>query len=113
MQALKVRRMVLQDYLSAWSKVDILLTPVTLTSAPTFSSFTKRDNRSQTATQDFCTQPINLAGVPALTLPSSLSSSNLPISVQLVAPLNQDERLLRVGAWLEDRLHFPQLVMDN
>jgi len=113
MQALKVRRMVLQDYLSAWSKVDVLLTPVTLTTAPTFSSFTMRDNRSQTATQDFCTQPINLAGVPALTLPSSLSSDNLPISVQLVAPLNQDMRLLRVGAWLEDRLHFPKLVIDD
>ena len=113
LQALKVRRMVTQDYLSAWSKVDLLLTPVTLTTAPTFSNFTQRDNRSQTATQDFCTQPINLAGVPALTLPSSLSSNNLPISIQLVAPLNQDPMLLRVGAWLEDRLDFPKLVIDE
>ena len=102
-----------QDYLSAWSKVDLLLTPVTLTTAPTFSAFTQQDNRSQTATQDFCTQPINLAGVPALTLPSGLSSDMLPISVQLVAPLNQDTRLLRVGAWLEDRLNFPKLVIDD
>ena len=105
--------MVTQDYLSAWSKVDLLLTPVTLTTAPTFSNFTQRDNRSQTATQDFCTQPINLAGVPALTLPSSLSSNNLPISIQLVAPLNQDPMLLRVGAWLEDRLDFPKLVIEE
>ena len=113
MQALKVRRMVAQDYLAAWSKVDILLTPVTLTPAPTFSSFMKHDNRSQTATQDYCTQPINLAGVPALTLPSRLSTDNLPISIQLVAPLNQDIRLLQVGTWLEDRLNFPKLVIDD
>ena len=113
MQALKVRRLVTQDYLSTWSKVDLLLTPVTLTTAPTFSNFTQRDNRSQTATQDFCTQPVNLAGVPALTLPASLSSNHLPISIQLVAPLNQDTRLLRVGAWLEDRLKFPRLVIDD
>jgi len=113
MQALKVRRMVTQDYLSCWSKVDLLLTPVTLTSAPTFSSFTQRDNRSQTATQDFCTQPINLAGVPALTIPSSLSSNNLPISIQLVAPLYEDFRLLMVGSWLEDKLNFPKLVIDD
>ena len=113
LQALKVRRIITQDYLSAWSKVDLLLTPVTLTTAPTLSNFTLRDNRSQTATQDFCTQPINLAGVPALTLPSSLSSDNLPISIQLVAPLNQDPMLLMVGAWLEDRLDFPKLVIDK
>ena len=110
LQALKVRRMVTQDYRSAWSKVDLLLTPVTLTTAPTFSNFTQRDNRSQTATPDICTQSINLAGVPALTLPSS---NNLPISIQLVAPLNQDPMLLRVGAWLEDRLDFPKLVIDE
>jgi len=113
LQALKIRRLVAQDYLLAWSKVDLLLTPVTLTAAPTFSEFTKRDNRSQTATQDFCTQPINLSGVPALTVPSGLSGNNLPISVQLVAPLNQDSRLLMVGAWLEDRLNFPKLVIED
>jgi aspartyl-tRNA(Asn)/glutamyl-tRNA(Gln) amidotransferase subunit A len=112
-QALKVRRLVAQDYLDSWSKVDLLLTPVTLTTAPTFSSFTQRDNRSQTATQDYCTQPVNLAGLPAITIPSSLSSNSLPISVQLVAPLQHDPALLRVGAWLEDRLNFPKLVITE
>lgn len=112
-QALRIRRMINMDYKSVWSDVDCLLTPVTLTEPPSFSSFTSRDNRSQTATQDFCTQPINLAGLPALTLPAGLSGNNLPLSVQLVTPLNQDEKLLDIGTWLENELNFPKLVIDD
>ena len=33
--------------------------------------------------------------------------------MQLMAPWRQDERLLRLGAWLERRLHFPRLVIDD
>jgi len=113
MQALKIRRLILQDYLAAWNSVDLLLTPVTLTDAPTFASFRSRDNRSQTALQDFCTQPINLAGLPAVTLPVSLSKRRLPLSIQLVGAARQDSLLLDVGAWLEDKLNFPSLHLSD
>ena len=53
----------MKDYIEAWSKVDVLLTPVTLSPPPLFSEFSNVDNRTQTATQDFCTQPMNLAGL--------------------------------------------------
>ena len=62
-QALKIRRLIMKDYIEAWSKVDVLLTPVTLSPPPLFSEFSNVDNRTQTATQDFCTQPMNLAGL--------------------------------------------------
>ena len=112
-QALRIRRLVQQDFIKAWEEVDILLTPVTLTPPPLYSEFCSLDNRSQTATQDFCTQPVNLAGVPALTLPVSLSSSSLPLSVQLVAPWREDEQLLRLAGWLEEKLNFPRLVIHH
>ena len=112
-QALKVRRLIMQDYLAAWTSVDLLLTPVTLTPPPLFSAFSSEDNRTQTATQDFCTQPANLAGVPALSLPVGLSSGLLPVSVQLMAPWREDTRLLRLAAWLERRVNFPRLVIDD
>ena len=75
-QALRVRRLVQQDFLKVWQEVDLLLTPVTLSPPPLYSEFSQSDNRAQTATQDFCTQPANLAGVPALSLPVSLTSSS-------------------------------------
>jgi len=112
-QALKIRRLIMNDYIEAWSKVDVLLTPVTLSPPPLFSEFSNVDNRTQTATQDFCTQPMNLAGVPALTLPVKLSSSNLPLSLQLVAPWRQDEKLLKIGALLERKLKFPKLEIND
>merc|ERR1711915_1057714 len=112
-QALKIRRLIRADYIEAWSKVDVLLTPVTLSPPPLFSEFSNVDNRTQTATQDFCTQPMNLAGVPALILPVKLSSLNLPLSLQLVAPWRQDEKLLKIGALLERKLKFPKLEIND
>lgn len=114
LQALKVRRLILEDYLATWRDgVDLLVTPVTLTDAPTFSDFSSSDNRAQTAVQDFCTQPINLAGLPALTLPVSLSNRQLPLAVQLVGPSLKEHLLLGVAAWLEDQLDFPTLLVSD
>ena len=112
-QALRVRRLIRDDYLRVWSQCDLLLTPVTLTPPPLYSAFSSVDNRTQTATQDFCTQPMNLAGVPALTLPVKLSRSHLPISLQLVAPWQQDDKLLQLAAWIEKEVRFPRLVIDD
>jgi len=64
MQALKLRRLISNDFAQVWaSGVDLLLTPVTLSEAPHYSEFSKKDNREQCATQDYCTQPANLAGI--------------------------------------------------
>ena len=63
MQALKVRRLIADDFARAWaSGIDILLSPVTLTDAPLFSWFTAKENREQCAEQDYCSQPANMAG---------------------------------------------------
>lgn len=64
MQALKLRRLISNDFAKVWaSGIDVLLTPVTLTEAPRYADFSKKDNREQCATQDYCTQPANLAGI--------------------------------------------------
>ena len=97
-----------------WDECDLVLTPVTLGPAPSLAQFCRADNRQQTAVQDFCTQPANLAGVPALSLPARLTRSDpaLPLAVQLMAPRGEDEELLRAGAWLENQLAFPRLAVD-
>lgn len=63
MKALKVRRLIKEDFDAVWdSNIDILLTPTTLTQAPKLSEFRKYDNQTQCVTQDYCTQPANMAG---------------------------------------------------
>lgn len=62
-KALKVRRLISNDFDLGWENVQVLLTPTTLTTAPTYSEFVTKTNRDQCALQDFCTQPANMAGI--------------------------------------------------
>jgi len=63
MQSLKVRRLISEDFKNVWkSNYDFLVTPTTLTTAPLLSEFKSLDNRTQCATQDYCTQPANMTG---------------------------------------------------
>jgi len=63
MQSLKVRRLISDDFKNLWkSNYDFLVTPTTLTTAPLLSEFKSLDNRTQCATQDYCTQPANMTG---------------------------------------------------
>ena len=110
-QALKVRRLITEDFKSSFEKVDLLLTPVTLTDAPSFKEFSSSDNRTQTAKNDYCTQPVNLAGIPAASIPVKLSSKSLPLSLQIIGDYGQDMKVLSLCKWLENRLHFPQPVL--
>lgn len=68
MKALKVRRMISDDFERVFrsknkkENVDIILTPTTLSDAPLYSEFVKNSNRDQCAVQDYCTQAANMAG---------------------------------------------------
>lgn len=56
--------MISDDFQNIWkSNYDFLVTPTTLTTAPLLSEFKSLDNRTQCATQDYCTQPANMAGM--------------------------------------------------
>ncbi|XP_049534716.1 glutamyl-tRNA(Gln) amidotransferase subunit A, mitochondrial [Anopheles darlingi] len=105
-KALKVRRLIAEDFVRAFNDVDILLTPTTLSDAPLYKDFIRSNNRDQCAVQDFCTQSANMAGIPALSLPISLSSRRLPLSLQLMGDHFSEELLLRVGAWIEKEVDF-------
>ena len=63
-KAQKVRRLIAEDFRRVFEGgLDILLTPTTLTEAPTHRWFTEADNRTRAEEQDVFTQPINMAGV--------------------------------------------------
>ncbi|XP_014230142.1 glutamyl-tRNA(Gln) amidotransferase subunit A, mitochondrial [Trichogramma pretiosum] len=111
-KAMKVRSLIAQDFDKVWdSGVDLLLTPTTLTQAPKYKDFICADNQAQCSVQDFCTQPANMAGLPAISVPIKLSRSGMPLSLQLMAPMLCEERLLRVAKWIEDIVKFPRLVL--
>ncbi|XP_052808427.1 glutamyl-tRNA(Gln) amidotransferase subunit A, mitochondrial-like [Mya arenaria] len=116
-KALQVRRLITEDFNKVYnSGVDVLLTPTTLTVAPQYSWFQKADNRTRTAEQDVFTQPVNMAGLPAVTLPVKLSASGLPISLQVIGQRFKDHRMLNVAKWIEMNSDFRRLdlsFLDN
>lgn len=113
-RAMKVRRLIAEDFDRVWqSGVDLLLTPTTLSDAPRYCDFISEDNQTQCSVQDFCTQPANMAGIPAVSIPIKLSKKGLPLSLQLMAPQLCEERLLTVAKWIEDVVKFPRLVLKD
>lgn len=111
LKAQKVRRLITDDFRVVFnSGVDVLLTPTTLSDAARYSDFTREDNQTRTQQEDVFTQPVNMAGLPAVSVPTALSRRGLPIGLQLIAPALQDKRLLSVAQWIEHRVGFPSIA---
>ncbi|MCT9820282.1 Asp-tRNA(Asn)/Glu-tRNA(Gln) amidotransferase subunit GatA [Microbacterium sp. W1N] len=98
--AQKVRTLIQRDFDQAFAQVDVIATP----SAPTtaFRLGEKIDDPLQMYLNDVTTIPVNLAGVPGISIPSGLAAEDgLPVGIQFIAPAREDARLYRVGAAVE------------
>jgi len=95
LKAQKVRTLIRQDFLEAFNRVDILLTPVAPT--PAFKINEKTDDPLQMYLSDIFTIPVNLAGTCAMSLPCGLSGQGLPIGLQLIGKPFAEETLLQAA----------------
>lgn len=98
-KALKVRRLIRNDFDAAFAACDVILTPVAPT--PAFKIGEMADDPLAMYLSDIYTISANLAGIPGIALPAGLSSSGLPIGMQLLAPALQEGRLLRAARMYE------------
>jgi aspartyl-tRNA(Asn)/glutamyl-tRNA(Gln) amidotransferase subunit A len=94
LKALKVRTLIKQDFDKAFEKVDVLITPIAPT--PAFKIGENVDNPLAMYLQDVCTVPINLAGVPAISIPCGFKGQ-LPIGLQIIGRPLGEEALLRTA----------------
>ncbi len=94
-KAQQVRSLIKQDFENAFRTVDIILTPTTPTAA--FRRGEKTDDPLQMYLADIFTISVNLAGVPAVSIPCGFTSSNLPIGLQLIGRHFDEESLLRTA----------------
>jgi aspartyl-tRNA(Asn)/glutamyl-tRNA(Gln) amidotransferase subunit A len=95
LKALKVRRLIRQDYDAAFADVDLLVGPVTPTAA--YPAGEKVDDPLAMYLGDLYTVGANLAGICGISVPCGFTSTGLPIGLQLQAPAFAEERLLRAG----------------
>ncbi|XP_020667795.3 glutamyl-tRNA(Gln) amidotransferase subunit A, mitochondrial isoform X1 [Pogona vitticeps] len=113
-KAQKVRRLIANDFAKVFhSGVDILLTPTTLSHTVPYAEFTKEDNRTRSTQDDIFTQAANMAGLPAVNVPSVLSEEGLPIGLQFIGQAYQERQLLTVAKWFEKQVQFPAIQLNG
>jgi aspartyl-tRNA(Asn)/glutamyl-tRNA(Gln) amidotransferase subunit A len=95
----KVRRLIQQDFLNAFSKVDCLVTPTAPTTA--FKAGEKVDDPLKMYLSDIYTTSANLAGIPGISVPCGKDHQGLPIGVQILGRHFDEATILKVADFLE------------
>lgn len=99
LKALQVRRLIRNDFDHAFQSVDVIAGPVCPT--PAFKIGELASDPLAMYLSDIYTVPANLAGIPGISIPAGMSSSGLPIALQLLAAPFEEERLLRAARMFE------------
>ena len=94
-KAQQVRTLIRRDFDAAFQQVDLLLTPTAPSTA--FRTGAHADDPLSMYLADLLTIPVNLAGLPAISVPCGFSQSGLPIGVQLIGNVLEEARLLQVA----------------
>ncbi len=95
LKALKVRTLIQKDFTDAFKNVDVILTPTTPNAAFKIGEMT--NDPLKMYLQDICTVPVNLAGLPGISLPCGFNKENLPLGFQLIGKPLDEETILRAA----------------
>lgn len=100
LKASKVRRLIQNDFLKVFQSCDLIMGPVTTSTAFKFGS--KIKDPIAMYLNDIFTTSVNLAGLPGMSVPVELSSQNLPLGVQIIAPHFGEKNMLALAQVIED-----------
>lgn len=103
-KAQKVRTFVKKEFDKNFAKYDVLLTPVAPTTA--FNIGEKSNNPLEMYLADICTVSINIAGVPAISIPCGVDKSGMPIGMQLIGNRFNEETILNAAYAFEQKEKF-------
>ena len=95
LKALKVRRLVKEDYDKAFKDVDVIVCPAAPSVA--YKIGEKIANPLEMYLQDACTVPLNLAGLPGISVPCGYNKDKMPIGMQIIGKALDEETILRVA----------------
>ncbi|MEM6494112.1 MAG: Asp-tRNA(Asn)/Glu-tRNA(Gln) amidotransferase subunit GatA [Pseudomonadota bacterium] len=103
-QAQKVRALVAQDFKHAWEKCDLILAPTTPT--PSFPLGSLNEDPLTMYLNDVFAVPASLAGLPAMSVPATLTEDGLPLGLQLVGQPFDEQSVLNAGLAIQQRSGF-------
>jgi aspartyl-tRNA(Asn)/glutamyl-tRNA(Gln) amidotransferase subunit A len=104
LRAQKVRTLIQRDFQQAFERCDVLLTPVT--PCPAFAVGEKMHDPVSMYLFDVFTVPVNLAGLPGISVPAGLSHGGLPLGLQIIGRAFDEPTVLRAGRSLERAAGF-------
>ena len=105
-KALQARKEMIDEFTKAFDEVDYLISPTTPTQA--FKAGEKTSNPLEMYMSDLCTIPANLAGLPAISIPTGITNENLPLGVQVMSRALSDHSLLNFSEIIEKEIQFNQ-----
>lgn len=109
LKAQKVRRLIRDDFVNAFEKCDVILTPTAPTAAFPIGDKSMRENPINMWLNDVFTVSVNLAGLPGMSLPVGLSKDGLPLGLQLIGRAFDEETIFKTAAVLEREVKFERL----
>ncbi len=110
LKAQKVRRLIKNDFDEAYKKVDAILTPSTPSSA--FKIGEKTNDPVSMYLNDIFTVPVNLAGLPAISIPAGLDSKGYPLGLQIIGKAFDEQNILNIAFSMEQQINFKNETND-
>ena len=110
LKAQKVRRLIKNDFDEAYKKVDAILTPSTPSSA--FKIGEKTNDPVSMYLNDIFTVPINLAGLPAISIPAGHDKAGYPLGLQVIGKAFDEQNILNIAYSIEKNINFKNNIND-
>jgi len=110
LKAQKVRRLIKNDFDEAYKKVDAILTPSTPSSA--FKIGEKANDPVSMYLNDIFTVPVNLAGLPAISIPAGVDKKGYPLGLQIIGKAFDEQNILNIAYSLEQEINFKYEIKD-
>ena len=110
LKAQKVRKLIKNDFDEVYKKVDAILTPSTPSSAFTIGE--KSNDPVSMYLNDIFTVPINLAGLPAISIPGGHDSKGYPLGLQIIGKTFDEQNIINIAYTMEDQINFNNQIKD-
>ena len=110
LKAQKVRKLIKNDFDEAYKKVDAILTPSTPSSA--FKIGEKKNDPVSMYLNDIFTVPVNLAGLPAISIPAGHDATGYPLGLQIIGKAFREQEILNLAYAIEDKINFKNKITD-
>ena len=110
LKAQKIRKLIKNDFDEVYEKVDAILTPSTPSSA--FKIGEKKDDPVSMYLNDIFTVPVNLAGLPAISIPAGHDAAGHPLGLQIIGKAFKEQEILNIAYAMEDKISFKNKITD-